>query len=237
MAYLTVNYGSGNLQEKSKTPKEDFEEYTYSTNGGGVAYRKDYRSIDGTLAGAQIKEVKFADKPSFKQFSISFKDGEEYYNIQLDILNNYGAIDTYLESLITKLPNLKKGELYNVSTYSYLPEGTKYAKKGFSIKKDGVKVERALSYSYNDVKGDIPAVVVTEKKKLGVTKKEYDNSERTEYLYGVLEEWVNTNFPQQEATNQTTTKPATKTREQEVDSQFVKKGESNVPDFNDDLPF
>jgi hypothetical protein len=48
----------------------------------------------------------------------------------------------------------------------------------------------------------------------------------------VLEEWVNTNFPQQEATNQTTTKPATQTREQEVDSQFAKKEDdkfSNLP--------
>ena len=53
-------------------------------------------------------------------------------------------------------------------------------------------------------------------------------------MYGVLEEWVNTNFPQQETTNQTTTKTVTKTREQEVDNQFVKK---EVEDDGLGLPF
>lgn len=237
MAYLSINFGSGEMFEKSKVEKEGYEQYTYQAGGGGTAWRKKYKEIQGALVGAELKKVKFADKPEFHQFVLSLKDGEEYYNLQMDVLNNYGAIDAYLENFISKLPNLKKGEVYSLSSYSYTPENEKYPKRGLSIKQGDTKIERGLSFAYYSkaddkgnrtlVPGDIPAVIISEKKSLGETKKVFDNEAKTEYLFEYLDNWCKTNFPKQEGSDsaKTESKPSTstkpKTREQEVDSQFT----------------
>lgn len=236
MAYLSVNYGSGDLIEQSKTAKDGFEKH--ETKTGNVVYRKKYKEIKGTLVSAGIKKVQFPGKPEFNQFSFSLKDGEEYFNVQMDILNQYGAIDSYLENFITKAPNLKKGELYSFSSYAYTPEGGKYAKRGWSIKQGEVKIEKALTYSYNDVVGDIPALVITEEEDLeGNMKKVINAKKKTKFLYDTLKNWLAENFPQTDSpATKTEPKPKekVKTREEEVDSQF---NSGEVSNFVDDLPF
>jgi len=253
MAYLSVHFGTGTMYEKSKTPKEGFSEYSWDTFGGGTAYRKEHRVIEGALVGAKLGKVTFKDK-EFYQFSISLKNGEEYFNLQMDVLNKFGAIDSYLENFISKIPNLKKGETYSLSSYSYLPDGEKYAKKGYSIKSGDTKIEKGLSFAYYSkaddkgnrtlVEGDVPPVVVKEKKAFdGSVKREFDNEAKTAFLFNYLKEWVETNFPQDggdsaKTESKPTSKPTTKTREQEVDSQFTQKGkDTDVSTFVDDLPF
>lgn len=221
--YLRVSYGSGALTEKSKEPKEGFEQYSWEAKGdikAGTAYRKEYKGITGTLVGARLTKLEFGDKGY--QFSISLKSGEDYYNIQVPVTNKYGNFDTYAESLLRQVLNMEKGVEYTVSTFSFVPQDSERTIKGFSVKQDGKKVEKALTYvTADNPKGDIPALKVTEKENFdGSTKKEYDGSEKTKFLFKTLKTWVETNYPEQEQETQpsnTTTKPKPQAEEPGAD--------------------
>lgn len=195
--YLRLAFSTGKLYEKSTTPQEGFEEYSWDAIGdipAGKAYRKEHQKLTGELVGARLNKANFRGRDVW-QFQFSLKVDNEYYNIQTDVLSKNGGFDQYLENFVRYTPNLQKGQTYEVSTYSFDPNNDGKIKRGFTFKHNGNKVEKALGYkSDKNPDGEIPPLKVKETK----LKKVYDSSDRTDFLFETLDNWVNTNFPQEQ---------------------------------------
>lgn len=153
--YTQLEYGSGRLFEYSKEEKEGYEKHV--STKGNTSYRKYYDEISGELGSVSIYDGKFG-----KQLSFNIKNGDDVFYVPFDIRTDKGNVNTYCESVTRLLPNLEKGDNITLRGYNFTPEGERYAKVGVSIKKDGEKVEPALSYSYYKdgklVEGDVPAI-------------------------------------------------------------------------------
>lgn len=143
--YLKVDWKSGQFAEYSKEAGEGFEAYT---NGNGdTRYKKLYR--DGITASFQGIELKNSDYGL--QLAVSFKDGEDWLNLQVPVLDQRDQITTYAVEIGRFLPNLIKGQVYRVFPYFIEKDGNEnmYDKRGISFKVDdidGEKVAPALSW-------------------------------------------------------------------------------------------
>lgn len=142
--YLKVDWKSGQFAEYSKEEKQGFE--AYSLKNGETRFKKLYK--DGLTASLQSVELKQSDYGL--QLIVAFKDGDEWLNLQIPVLDQRDQITTYAVEIGRFLPNLVKGETYRV--YPYLiekDEDNKYEKRGISFKVgdiDGDKVAPALSW-------------------------------------------------------------------------------------------
>jgi len=153
---LQLEFSSGKFSEYSSTAKEGFVEQ----NKG---FKKFHDSVKGELLSASVRDSKIG-----QQICLVIKDEEnDYCYTNIPLYDNKNQIGSYAESLITYISSLSKGTKLELSGYNFKPDDSKYSKIGVSIKVDGNKIERTLSASYYNkkgefVKGDIPALVFEE---------------------------------------------------------------------------
>lgn len=207
--YLQLDFSSGQFFDYSGQEKEGYEKHTSSK--GNVSYRKWYKDgVSGKLGSVSIYDGKFG-----QQISMNIQDGNEVYYVPVEIADQRGNVATYAESLIKLLPALNKEDNIEVRGYNFIPENEVYAKIGFSMKVDGVKVKGTLKNAYykdgNLVEGDIPAIE-WKKNALGKNKPSATSLEaKDEFLLEVLKEqterlkWVSNNSTQSEPTASTST--------------------------------
>lgn len=197
--YLNVEFSSGRAFEYSKEEKEGYEKHTSSK--GNVSFRKYYKGVTGVLESVSIRDTNFG-----QQVSLTLNDGDTVQYLPFSIYSPSGNVDnSFMESLITLLPNMNKGTRYTITPYNFTPENEQYAKTGVSVKDEvGGKVEKALSFSYYKdgklVPGDIPAIEWV--KKLGKNRPSAVSLEKKDsFLLEILErevarlKWVGENAP------------------------------------------
>lgn len=143
--YLRIDWKSGQFMETSKEDKEGFEEYK---NGNDeTRWKKLYpKGITAKLHNVELKESPFG-----MQLVTTFVEDENWYNVQIPVLNPRDQVTEYAIELGRFLPNLQKGEVYRVFPYLIEADGkeNKYDKRGISFKlgsADGEKVVPALSW-------------------------------------------------------------------------------------------
>lgn len=155
------SYYTGDLFQYSAEEKEGYTKHTNSK--GKESYRKYYNTgVEGTLKSISLKKNEYLNNREELEFVLD-NVGDEYY-ITFPVLNNDGnQVDDFVEAIIRQLPNLNKGETYNINNWRLNKgdiingEVVKYANSGVTIKKDGEKVGYALTYVTDDnPKGDIP---------------------------------------------------------------------------------
>lgn len=158
MKYLQLDQGKGSFFEYSGSEKEGFEEF--KSTKGNVSYRKYYhKGVDGVLDSVNLFDGKFG-----KQIQVAIKAEDDTHMLQIDLYDQKDNVSNFAEELIKFIPSLSKGDNIEFNSYNFIPEGEQYPRRGFSIKKDGEKVPRALSNAYYKkedgtlVEGDIPAI-------------------------------------------------------------------------------
>ena len=185
MKYLQLDQGKGSFFEYSGSEKEGFEKF--ESNSGNISYRKYYpKGVDGVLESVSLADGKFG-----KQIQVGVRATDDVHLFQLDVYDQKDNVSTFAEELIKFLPNMNKGAEISFNSYNFIPEGEQYSRRGFSIKVDGEKLNRALSNSYYKkedgslVEGDIPAIKWV--KKLDKNKPSLASLEaKNDYLLDVL---------------------------------------------------
>lgn len=185
------SYYDGSLFEYSKDAKEGFVESTNSK--GTVSYRKYYnKGVDGELLNVNRKNNSHLNNR--EELEIVLQNGEDKFAITFPVLNNGGdEIDDFMEAIIRVMPNLQKGETYNINNWRMnkgdIVNGdlVKYNNSGVTFKSGGSKVEPALSYQTdNNTQGDIPKVEW--KEKAGKNRPTAVSKEaKLDFLYSVFE--------------------------------------------------
>jgi len=228
--YLQLSFKDGKFYAYSKTEKEGYEPHTNTK--GDVSYRKYYDAVEGTLESVSLHDGKYGDVLSVR---LVVEDSVKI--LQFQVLGQKGWIDTFTESLLTFLPNMKKGEFYKMVSYNFIPEGEKYSKKGVSFRDSkGEKVEKALRNSYykdgvlNEF--DIPAVEYVEFR----GKKERSESSLRDiktYLYTIIDrECERLGYESSSSPEPANHKEVSKERVSPIN-----KVEVPIVDIDDDLPF
>ena len=222
MKYLQLDQGKGSFFEYSGSEKEGFEKF--ESNSGNISYRKYYhKGVDGVLESVSLADGKFG-----KQIQVGVRATDDVHLFQLDVYDQKDNVSTFAEELIKFLPNMNKGAEISFNSYNFVPEGEQYSRRGFSIKVDGEKLNRALSNSYYKkedgslVEGDIPAIKWV--KKLDKNKPSLASLEaKNDYLLDVLaKETDRLKFVKDSSYTPNTEKP---------------KAQSVKLDEDDDLPF
>lgn len=234
--YLELDEKEAKFFEYSKEAKAGFEEHK-STNSK-VSFRKYYKEgVKGVLKYINERNDEFPTGV-VKKLSIALDNGDIRYFLRFNIITQNGNINQFIEQLIPFLPNLKQGEAYRFFPYEMPSEyenaqGEKKTgvNKGVSIHTWDlandtklVKVEKAHKFGKD---GDIPAIVWTKVKKLGVEKNIKDDSARLEYLYEIMQKSL-IGAPAQTSQSSEPSAPETKP---EAPKESFDKNE------HDDLPF
>lgn len=161
MTNYIQSYYDGSLFQYSKDEKEGYKEHTNSK--GKVSYRKYFNTgVEGELVSVELRKNEHLNNREELRFKLS--DVGEEYVIDFPVLNNNGdEVDDFVEAIIRQLPNMNKGENYNINNWrlnkgdTINNEVVQYTNSGVTIKKDGEKIGYALSYiTDNNPKGDIP---------------------------------------------------------------------------------
>ena len=185
MKYLQLDQGKGSFFEYSGSEKEGFEKFESSK--GNASYRKYYlKGVSGKLESVNLFDGKFG-----KQIQVAIKAEDDIHMLQVDLYDQKDNVSNFAEELIKFIPSLEKGDNIDFNAYNFIPEGEQFSRRGFSIKKDGDKVKRALSnafYKKEDgtlVEGDIPAIKWV--KKLDKNKPSLASlEEKNDYLLDVI---------------------------------------------------
>lgn len=195
MTHYIQSYYDGTLYEYSKEPKEGFVEHTNSK--GKVTYRRYYnQGVEGVLKGVEKRANQYLNNR--EEIIFTLENSGDDYKISFPVLSNDGTqLDDFSESIVRVLPNLTKGELYNINNWRMnkgdtLNDGSvvEFSKSGVTFKKGGEKVKPALSYQTEDnPNGDIPRV---EWKELAGKNRPTASSKekKLEFLYSTLLEQV-----------------------------------------------
>lgn len=186
--YLNVNY-DGQIFEYSGTEQDGFVKHTSTT--GKESFRKYYnKGVEGKLLWINRK-----NNPNLhnrEEVEIVLGSDNTTYYLNFTVYGQDNFLDTYTEKLVTFLPKLERGVVYNINNW-FLKKGdtingntVERNVKGLTVKVADTKIEPALTYKTDEnPKGDIPALVWKEKgdKKVhSAASKE----ERSDYLYDVL---------------------------------------------------
>lgn len=194
--YLELDERKAKFFEYSKEPKEGFEKH--ESENGKVSYRKYYDGgAIGTLKFINEREEEFT-KGKVKKLSIVLDNGDNRIYCTFNIMTSKGTMNQFVEQFIPFLPNMKQGEAYRLYPYEMENEYTNSAgekktgiNRGISVwtydldnDTKVAKVDKAHTFGKD---GDIPAVVWTEVKDMGVVKNVKDDRERRNFLYDVLQ--------------------------------------------------
>jgi hypothetical protein len=193
--YNQLDFKTSRLYEYSKTEKEGFEEHVNTV--GTKSYRKYQNSgVTGTLANVSVKESKIGD-----QLNITLRDEDgNYLQNQFSLYDQNGFVDNnFCEGIISKLRNMKKGEIYTIYTWILSPEDQRsydedtqgrevrakyYDRRGVSIKCNGQRVDNYIKFETDDRPfvegGNVSPKIqwVDNKAKPGKKKKSAASSER-----------------------------------------------------------
>ena len=109
--YNQLDFKTSRLYEYSKTEKEGFDEHVNTV--GTKSYRRYQNSgVTGTLANVSVKESKIGD-----QLNVTLRDEDgNYLQNQFSLYDQNGFVDNnFCEDIISKLRNMKKGEVYTTT--------------------------------------------------------------------------------------------------------------------------
>lgn len=246
--YLQINFRDGKLFQYSANKKEGFEEH-FNKEGVQKGYRKYYSFITGELLS--IRERENNKMNNRKELNVTFKVDDDIYVVVFNVFNQKKSFDTFLESFITQMPFLKKGETYTLKCYNFKNEsgneiiGTTLTEGGV----DGEKVERLRQrYKRKDgtvTEGVIPEVHWSQKRGSWVL----DNDAQQDYLFNVYEQALeelagelkfdtNAIKPSKSVSTEKTTKEDTMTPvKEEIKAHYEEVHEIIEEDDDDELPF
>lgn len=242
MANYIQSYYDGSLFQYSKDEKEGYVKHTNSK--GKESYRKYYNTgVEGALKSISLKKNEYLNNREELEFVLD-NVGDEYH-ITFPVLNNDGTqVDDFVEAIVRQLPNLNKGETYNINNWR-LNKGdvindeiVKYTNSGVTIKKDGEKVGYALTYVTDDnPKGDIPRL---EWKEIAGKNRPTAASKEAKLVF--LYETLTKEVERLSGTNTTNSKPQTSSKpSNKIPTATPQQAFEPVSDLNeedhDDLPF
>lgn len=226
--YLQLEFSSGKFYEYSKTPQEGFETHIGKNN---TTYRKYHKKgVSGELQSVNLyTEGKFGS-----QINVRLKDNDNIYVLSIQLFDQKRQVDSYAQSLIAFLPNLRKGQDVSISAYNFKPEDSKYSKIGVSIKSEGVKVERGVDFNH------IPKLVfepVRGGKKDAKAPTAASLEARNNFYIDILDEALKRlQYVKEEGQTKTEATPAPK-QEAPKKTAAKKPVEAQLPDDLSDLPF
>lgn len=246
--YLQINFRDGKLFQYSANKKEGFEEH-FNKEGVQKGYRKYFSFITGELLSIRERENRAMNNR--KELNVSFKVDEDIYIVAFNVFNQNKSFDTFLESFITQMPFLKKGEIYTLKCYNFENnEGNKVI--GTTLTEggvDGEKVERLRQrYKRKDgtvTEGVIPEVHWSQKRGSWVL----DNDAQQDFLFSVYEQALEElagelNFdtnaikPSNSVSTAKTTQEDTMTPvKEEIKAHYEEVHEVLEEDDDDELPF
>lgn len=246
--YLQINFKDGKLYQYSANKKEGFEEH-FNKEGVQKGYRRYFSFITGELLSIRERENKAMNNR--KELNVTFKVDEDIYTVVFNVFNQNKSFDTFLESFITQMPFLKKGETYTLKCYNFENDegnkviGTTLTEGGV----DGKKVERLRQrYKRKDgtvTEGVIPEVHWTQKRGAWVL----DNDAQQDYLFNVYEQALEElagelNFdanaikPSKSVSTEKTTQEDTMTPvKEEIKAHYEEVHEIIEEEDDDELPF
>ena len=255
--YLNINGKTGELYEKSSTPKDGFVKHPYidvATGDEKVNYHKYYKdNLEGELVDARYIPSDYGDRISF-----TLRDGEENYIIQMPFEDGgkFQNIGDFAYDFIRKCPNLENGKTYKISPYVYTPTPEAGRKertyRGITFWHGEDKIEKELSQSYYSplknkkgevqkdkqgnvqtelVEGDIPAEEWSKDRR---GKWHLDCREKVDYLFEWFNNYCASEFPSQESSQPQSQSDSTTSQPQQ---QEVEENTVSEDDVNSDLPF
>lgn len=243
MTNYIQSYYDGSLFQYSKEEKEGYKEHTNSK--GKVTYRKYYNTgVEGELVSIQLRKNEYLNNR--EELRLKLNDVGEEYVVDFPVLNNNGdEIDDFVESIVRQLPNMNKGERYNINNWRLNKgdvindEVVQYTNSGVTIKKDGEKIGYKLTYvTDNNPKGDIPKL---EWKEIAGKNRPTAASKEAKlvFLYDTLKKEVERLGT---SNNTSTAKPSTSSKpSNQVPTATPQEAFEPVSDLNeddhDDLPF
>lgn len=156
--YLDLDFKTGTFYSYSGTQKDGYEAHTSST--GNTSYRKFFKKgIYGTLKTAYFKD----DEIYGMQVRMILENGNEWFMLKFPIKSSQGRLDSFLESLISYLPNMELGEPYRIFPYRMdvkTDSGKDVTRRGISVVEaflnnngfgtPGDKIEKTLRYLSKD---------------------------------------------------------------------------------------
>ena len=187
--YLSVNY-DGTIFEWSKDSKEGFVKHTNSA--GKESFRKYFnKGVEGKLMWLNSK--KNPNLHNREEVEVVLKAEDDTYYLNFVVYGQDNFVDIYTEKLITYLPKLEKGTVYNINNW-FIKKGdtvngnvAERNVKGITVKIAGTKIEPALTYQTDEnPKGDIPALVWKEKQGKSIPTAASKEA-KSDYLYEVLQ--------------------------------------------------
>lgn len=249
--YLQINYKSGDVYEKSKDPKEGFEENKYTDPESGEQRTNYHKKYKENLSG-KLTDVRYTPSPYGDKISFTLKDGDENYIFQMNFENKFGNIDDFALDFICKCPNLEKGGYYTVSPFVYTPEPEEGKKertfRGITFwDEEEDKIEKNITLSYYKavrdkngkikkkkdeivtelIEGDVPAEIWKQNKR---GKWTVDCEDKMDWLYEWFTTYAQTNFQSGSQEKE----EEVKEKEEPVTTDSNTKG---AEDTEDDLPF
>jgi hypothetical protein len=195
--YLQVNY-DGTIFQYSGNPKEGFVEHVNTK--GKKTYRKYFnKGVDGKLNYVELKNNSY--KNNAEELCVHLRGENDTYCLTFPVLNQDGtSIDEYTEAFLIMLPQLVKGEEYNINNW-FMKKGdtinneeVKYNRRGVTVKQDGKKLKTKFTFEYvknrgqeneEHVEGDVPMLkweLIAGKNRPTAVSKET----RLVYLYNIL---------------------------------------------------
>lgn len=124
---IYVNVAFGKIRKKCEPshPKAVERE----TQSGEKTYALEYNSLSGILSGISFKEGTEHKGKKFNNSWILFiDDQDEHFALQVNEQSRFG------DSLLKRIPNMRKGEWYKIAPYQFTPQGEEKEKVGLSIK-------------------------------------------------------------------------------------------------------
>lgn len=180
MTYLQIDFKTGKFYNYSKEPKEGYEKQ------GEKGFRKYYDDVIGSISYVSQRTN---ENLRAEELLIGLKgiDGEEY-EVQIQLYIKDTIYTDFVTSFLSYSPNFKKGVVYTIRPYNFTPEGSKWAKIGFSIKDGEEKVARLsreiIKRDGTVLPGEIPAIKWEEKRGKWAANKD----DMLDFLYEKLEE-------------------------------------------------
>ena len=115
MTYNNYSFsiGKGKFYQKSKEPKEGYEQVTYGTDNK-ITYHKYFDSVKGTLKYFETKEVDYAGK-KLSFLEVSFINGDESHKVSVPLKNSKGNYTDEVKAIISSLDAAEVGEEYTFS--------------------------------------------------------------------------------------------------------------------------
>lgn len=141
--FLTPSASKGKFYEKSKEPKEGYEQVTYGTDNK-ITYHKYHDRVEGVVKGISSRSFTYEGREIYTlEVNVAATNGDDI-SISMPMNTQSGSYTSLVQGFISSLENYKVGEPVSISVYI-----NEYkTKSGEDRKKDAVYI------SYINIKND-----------------------------------------------------------------------------------